>query len=248
MPAATRHSLPDDCVVYAIGDIHGRLDLLNRLLANIREDRAARPEYSRCYIVFLGDYVDRGFQSREVLEHLNRLKTEPHEDGVTDYVFLAGNHEDLMLGFLEDPLEHQLWLAVGGVQTLASYGVPAPESNNIDSLVQASDALVKALPRPHREFLSGLRTWWRAGSYLFVHAGVRPGVPLEKQRRRDLLCIRQEFTNSDADFGFKVVHGHTGVPDVTVRANRIAVDTGAFATGKLSAIALFGSDHAVLSS
>jgi len=236
------YRVPEGSLIYAIGDIHGRLDLLEKLLEKIAADRSWRTEAEKTYIVFLGDYVDRGFQSREVVDFLKNLEDTPE----LSHIFLAGNHEDLMLGFLDDPLENQLWLRVGGLQTLVSYGIQPPANTLVDTLVETSNALGAALPASHRTFLSSLKTWWRAGGYLFVHAGIRPGIPLEEQRRRDLLGVRQEFTESPADFGFRVVHGHTGVPEVSFYPNRIAVDTGAFATGTLSAVVLWNDAHATL--
>jgi len=226
------YGLPDGELVYAIGDIHGRADLLAKLCGSIRQDMARR-EYERATLVFLGDYVDRGFHSCEVIEALISLEIPG-----ADIVFLAGNHEDMMLRFLDDPADGQLWLGVGGLATLASYGVFVEEESDFDALLEASNGLGSALPKAHRGFLAGLKEEWRLGDLLFVHAGLRPGVPFAAQRRRDKLGIRREFTDSGFDFGVRIVHGHTGVRRPVIEPGRIAVDTGAFATGILTAAVL----------
>jgi len=230
--AAPVYGIPDGDLVYAVGDIHGRADLLAKLCGLIRRDMAGR-EYERATLVFLGDYVDRGFHSREVIEALISLDIP----GV-ELVYLAGNHEDMMLRFLDDPADGQMWLGVGGLATLASYGVFVEEESDFDALLEASNELASALPATHKDFLVGLKEEWRLGDLLFVHAGLRPGVPFAAQRRRDKLGIRREFTDSNFDFGVRIVHGHTGVRRPVVEQGRIAVDTGAFATGVLTAAVL----------
>lgn len=226
------YGLPAGELVYAVGDIHGRVDLLTKLCAKIANDMKTR-SYDRASIVFLGDYIDRGFHSREVIDGLISLKMTD-----VNVVCLAGNHEDMMLKFLEDPAEAQLWLGVGGLATLASYGIRLPEESDFDALLDASRAFSEALPLDHRDFLAGLKEEWRLGDLLFVHAGLRPGIPFEAQRRQDKLGIRREFTDSEHDFGVRIVHGHTGVREPVVEAGRIAVDTGAFATGVLTSAVL----------
>jgi len=237
----SRSRLPDGWLVYAIGDIHGRFDLLTLLLEMIEVDRAAHEGIEKAYIVFLGDYVDRGRQSAEIIDFLSSYNPETMQP-----VFLRGNHEDLMLQFLDDPFEADLWLRVGGVATLASYGVQIDAEAASEDPFAASNALGRALPESHRAFLEGLTLHWQAGDYLFVHAGIRPGVPLAEQKRRDLLGIRQGFTSSSLDHGFRVVHGHTGVREPEFMPNRIAIDTGAFATGVLTAAIFFGAETDVL--
>ena len=242
--AAPVYSLPKGELVYAVGDIHGRMDLLLKLLGLIEKDIAGR-SFSRASIVFLGDYIDRGFHSKEVIDRLIDMKASARNPG-TNVVCLAGNHEDMMLGFLDDPAEGQRWMGVGGLATLASYGVYMEEESDFDALLEASRALEAVLPQTHLDFLKGLGDHWRLGDVLFVHAGLRPGVAFEAQTRRDKLSIRREFTGSDHDFGVKIVHGHTGVRSAIVTAQRVAVDTGAFATGILTAAVLEGTEVSLL--
>lgn len=232
---ATTAAAPDGWLIYAVGDVHGRIDLLEAMQAMIVADAADRPA-DRRVIVYLGDYVDRGHNSKAVIERL--LAGPP--DGF-EQVALMGNHEAWLLHFLEDPQASAGWLRNGGAATLASYGVPVSHGafGNV-RLLKAQAAFAAALPDAHRAFIADLALQWRAGDYAFVHAGVRPGVALDDQDSQDLLWIRDEFLWSDADFGAIVVHGHTihDVPDV--QANRIGVDTGAFVTGRLTCLCLEG--------
>lgn len=238
------YGLPPGDLVYAVGDIHGRVDLLNKLLSLIKADIASRT-FERASIVFLGDYIDRGFHSREVIDRLIDLKASARSP-VTNVVCLAGNHEDMMLKFLEDPAEGRHWLGVGGLATLASYGVMLEEESDLDALLEASHALEATISKGHLSFLRGLDEHCRLGDVLFIHAGLRPGVAFDAQTRRDKLGIRGEFTRSDFDFGVKIVHGHTGVRSALVGPQRVAIDTGAFATGVLSAAVLEGAVVSVL--
>lgn len=239
---AREFRVPDGARVYAIGDVHGRADLLQRLLRIIVEDMEARPGADSVKLVFLGDYVDRGYHSKEVIETLLKLDIA----GV-GMVFLAGNHEDMMLQFFDDPAVSDLWLKTGGVATLASYGVMLPDNPDIDALTEASNALAEKMPVEHRKFLESLEEHYVFGDYLFVHAGLRPHIPLTAQRRSDKLGIRREFTDSDFAFEHMVVHGHTGVQNPLHLSNRIAVDTGAFATGHLTAAVIEAGDVTFLS-
>lgn len=242
-PSATQarsFGLPEGDLVYAVGDIHGRADLLSKMIDLIMHDMQGR-SYARARIVFLGDYVDRGFHSKEVIESLVNLQVAGAQ-----IVCLAGNHEDMMLQFLEDPTEGQLWLGVGGLATLASYGVLVEDDMGHEALVEASLALRSALPAAHLEFLRGLGEHLRLGDVLFVHAGLRPGIPLTAQRRSDKLGIRRDFTESKYDFEVRVVHGHTGVREPYSSSKRVAVDTGAFATGILTAAICTGAEVSFL--
>lgn len=232
-PELPVYTLPAGQTVYAVGDVHGRADLLLKLMAKIEADISALPEGQNVSLIFLGDYIDRGFHSREVIEALLTLALP----GVEVFC-LAGNHEDMLLNFLDDPANGGLWLGVGGLAALASYGVYVAEDSDVDALVQASNELKQKMPASHLEFLQNLKEDHRIGDYYFVHAGLRPDVPFVAQRREDKLGIRREFTKSDFDFGCKIVHGHTGVRKPEIRPNRIAVDTGAFATGVLTTAVL----------
>lgn len=225
--------IPAGIRAYAIGDIHGRADLLDQLMGQIAADRdACNPEHA--VLIFLGDYVDRGLNSREVLDYLiGRVPSgfEAH--------FLLGNHEASVLSFLKDPVGGQAWLDYGGVETLLSYGVRVehgPKSE--DGLGQLCKSFAARLPERHKAFLEGLEPYFELGDFLFVHAGVRPGVPLDKQRPYDLMWIREEFLESTADHGHIVVHGHTPQNEPDLQPNRIGIDTGAYLTGRLTALIL----------
>lgn len=236
---ASDYTAPFDTVVYAVGDIHGRIDLLEDLEARIVRDAAGRSE-TRRVIVYLGDYVDRGYQSREVLDHL----LAPGPEGF-ERVFLRGNHEDFLVGFLEDSAGARSWLANGGVETLMSYGVEVSTSEADAPRLQAD--LKRALPDSHRAFLESLPSLHREGDYVFVHAGIRPGVDLEDQTPDDLHWIRGDFLDDTRDHGAVIVHGHTVVDDPVSRPNRIGIDTGAYATSCLTAVVLSGHDRDFLS-
>ncbi len=232
---------PEGRRIYAIGDIHGRADLLARLHETILADaHAAGP--AQCVVVYVGDYVDRGLHVREVIDLLLDSALPGFES-----VHIKGNHEDMMLLFLDDAAAGPLWLANGGDATLASYGVggwrPPLDEEALDTL-QAR--LREALPPRHEAFLRGLRTNHVEGDYLFVHAGLRPGVPLDRQTEHDLLWIREEFLGSRADHGKIVVHGHSINYQPEEFVNRIGIDTGAFATGHLTCLVLDGTQRWIL--
>jgi len=217
--------------IYAIGDIHGRLDLLERAIAAIRRD--VEEHGPAALTVTVGDYVDRGLQSRGVLD---RLIENPFP---TPYVAIKGNHESMLEAFLADPATGPYWRQQGGLQTLQSYGIRI-RGFMVANFAEARDQLRAALPGPHVDFLHSLKTSLSRGKYFFCHAGVRPGVPLERQSEDDLLWIRDAFLASDTNFGKIVVHGHTPVAEPEVLPNRIGIDTGAFATGRLTCVALSG--------
>ena len=226
---------PDSTRIYVVGDIHGRSDLLTRIHEAIRIDVRDRPTSLKRTVVYLGDYVDRGPGSFNVLETLIRTPLEGMKS-----VYLKGNHEDMMLRFIRgDNAPH--WLHNGGDATLASYGITAswmtPDASNMEALRRR---LQDAMPAAHGAFLESLRLFYVAGDYLFVHAGIRPGVPLDAQRPADLLWIRDPFLMSKNEFGKCVVHGHTICPVPEVRLNRIGIDTGAFYSGRLTCLVLEG--------
>jgi len=241
--AAARPRVPSGQRVYAVGDVHGRLDLLDRMLAMIAEDAATGRPGTASTVVMLGDYVDRGPDGAGVLD---RLRAGPPPG--LGLVCLRGNHDDTLLRFLDDATAGEAWLGFGGGATLASYGVRPPPSGEVglDRLVAAQRALRSAMPPRHADFLSHLPYRLALGGYLFVHAGVRPGVPAERQTPADMMWIRDEFLRSGADHGRVVVHGHTVVRVPEVRRNRIGIDTGAYATGRLTALVLEGEDRRFL--
>jgi serine/threonine protein phosphatase 1 len=226
--------------VYAIGDIHGRRDLLEQLLDAIAADRTNWP--GKTQLIFLGDYVDRGSQSREVIDTLLAL---PRSFTPT---FLRGNHDQCALDFLRQPSCLREWLDLGGAETLRSYGIRPPRQFDSEALVSLRNAFAAALPPEHLSFLTGLLPSVILGDYLFVHAGIRPGVSLDRQSPRDMLWIRDEFLRSAADYGKIIVHGHSPHPSPVKRHNRIGIDTGAYLTGKLTALILEGEKHRFLSS
>jgi serine/threonine protein phosphatase 1 len=190
--------------------------------------------------VTLGDYIDRGPQSAGVIE---RLSGNPFP---TPYVALKGNHEAIMLGFLATPLDGELWAGNGAVETLRSYDSAAGQAMAVGDYVTAQQLLNDALPQTDHDFLLSLKTSHSFGRYFFCHAGVRPGVPLERQSDDDLIWMREPFLSSTADFGKIVVHGHTPQPAPDVRDNRINIDTGAWYSNRLTCIALDGDGHRFL--
>jgi serine/threonine protein phosphatase 1 len=232
---------PSGTRLYAVGDIHGRDDLLVCLQRMIFND-AAQHQAERNIVIYLGDYVDRGEGSRAVIDLLLKEPIPGFES-----VHLKGNHEDIMLRFLDDVTVAPSWLNFGGMETLASYGVvpPTPHAHPGEHLA-AQRALNERLPADHRKFLGGLRSWHEEGDYLFVHAGLRPGIAPEEQRDEDLFWIREDFLLSDASFGRIVVHGHTIAPQPVVRRNRIGIDTGAYASGRLTALVADGTEWSFL--
>ena len=217
---------------YAIGDIHGRLDLLNQLLDQVEADIASRPP-ARNFIVFLGDLIDRGPESAGVIE---RLRDYRPKDVRT--IFLSGNHEEILLRILDgDTAILPSWLKFGGAECAESYGMNVDALRQLDA--EAAIGIIRGkIPRAHRDFLESFGDTFRFGDYLFVHAGIRPGVTLEQQDRHDLRWIRDPFLTDAKEHGFVVVHGHTIVKKVEERPNRIAIDTGAYHSGVLTALAI----------
>ena len=227
--------LEADARVDAIGDVHGRADLLERLLDKIEADISGVE--GKAHLVFLGDYIDRGLQSRQVIEILLSNRLEPFETH-----FLKGNHEDALLSFLSDPGFGPKWAAYGGRETLVSYGVRPPRSLSLNSeWEKAHDAFLKAIPNVHQKFLMTLPTSVRIGGYGFAHAGLRPGKTFADQSDEDLMWIRDEFLGGKSTFDVMVVHGHTPVDQPHSDHRRINVDTGAYFTGRLTAAKLTGT-------
>ncbi len=238
-PAA---ATPADTRVYAIGDIHGQLDQLRSLERAIQAD-AETAAATRRVLVYLGDYVDRGQDSAGVVAQLAAGPPPGFEA-----VYLKGNHEALLLDFLADPDSGVTWLMNGGDTTLASYGIDIDEEppGGEARLSFLARRFAEALPPAHRRFLEALAVRHAEGDYLFVHAGVRPGVDLESQDPEDLIWIRYPFLQSGADFGKVVVHGHTPGPEPVERDNRIGIDTGAVYGGRLTALVLDGTERRFL--
>lgn len=221
--------------IYAIGDIHGCIDQLQAMQDNIAQDLRTRP-HAHPVIVYIGDFADRGVDSKGVIQNLMSEEVAAHET-----YFLRGNHDQIFLNYLDDPDSRYItqfhWLdkIMGGRETLASYGVTFSEGHDT---AKTHAAFVAAVPDAHVEFLNRLILKVKIGSYVFVHAGIRPGVPLDEQVVDDLVWIRKPFLTSTLDHGFTVVHGHTVVSTVENHGNRIGIDTGAVFKGTLSCLVL----------
>lgn len=225
---------------YVIGDVHGRLDLLEELLCDIDAELEDQPP-ARTLLVFVGDLIDRGPSSAQVLERLRTYSSQGVEP-----LFILGNHEEVLLRILTG--DAQLigkWLSFGGAECLQSYGVDPAEMDQLPD-EQALAVVRGAIPEDHIQFMEGFVDSCRFGDYLFVHAGIRPGIPLEQQLQEDLRWIREPFLRESGDHGFVVVHGHTISDGVEVRSNRIGIDTGAYRSGILTALAIEGDDRWIL--
>jgi serine/threonine protein phosphatase 1 len=227
----TKPRIPNGMRVYAIGDVHGRVDLLNAAFERIDATLTAHP-IKQSVQVFLGDYIDRGPNSREVIDALIARKKQ-HA-----VVCLKGNHESYAVQFLSDPSVLTEWRQFGGDSTLLSYEVKPSTRSDPQPPEVVAEAFSKALPSSHRRFLEGLGLSFTCGDFFFTHAGVRPGIPLGQQREHDLLWIREDFLLHEEDFGKIIVHGHTPAKEPDVRPNRINIDTGAYATGRLTCLVL----------
>ena len=227
-------------LVYAVGDVHGHTDALRPLIRLLREDAARSAPVERPLLVFLGDYVDRGPDSRGAIDMILAVEAE----GPFEVVCLKGNHEDALLRVLSDAHFGPNWIENWGEATLRSYGVAVPAwGRAADETPRVQAELYDALPPGHRRFLARCVISLTVGDYLFVHAGVRPGVPLDAQEERDLMWIRYAFLESDEDFGKVVVHGHTPSQTPELKPNRIGIDTGVYMTGVLTAVRLEGTDQ-----
>lgn len=237
-------SISPGLAVYAVGDIHGRLDLLEDLLRRIREDAGRNAGDTERVLIFLGDYIDRGPASRGVVDRL----LEGPLDGFTT-VRLMGNHEEALLSFLDSVSDGLDWLTFGGLETLLSYGVPLRTLPNTGQQVaELRQALAEAVPKAHLDFFRRCTYRHSIGDYVFVHAGVRPGVALEKQTSSDLMWIRDDFLRVRVPLpGRVVVHGHTIVDLPQDRTHRINLDTGAFVSGRLTCLALRGDERRFIS-
>jgi serine/threonine protein phosphatase 1 len=224
---------PAQCV-YAVGDIHGRVDLLDRLIRKIVAEHQTLDDGRTMVLVFLGDYIDRGDQTRETLDYLIRLV----DAGDGNIHLLMGNHEAALLEFVDEATDGSSWLTFGGLQTVASYGVPVPGADPSGPELQRLRHSLVAAMGAHVDFLRGLQPYWRSGDYFFSHAGVDPDKPLEVQTRDTLLFGNAEFIGGRAHRRALVVHGHYDAVDPVVESGRICVDTGAYYSGKLTAVRL----------
>ena len=215
--------------MYVIGDIHGRLDLLDQIVRKIDSDMKQAPT-AEALTITLGDYIDRGPNSRGVLD---RLVQDPFP---TPYVPLKGNHEELLERFLDDPSLGSRWRQLGGLETLHSYGVPVSLMMLGKGYHEAAGLLRAAVPQAHLEFLGSLKISANSRSLFLCHAGIRPGIPLDGQSAEDLLWIRDEFLTSRINFGKRIIHGHSPTERPEILPNRINIDTGAYMTGRLTCL------------
>lgn len=232
----TYPTLPEGTRIYATGDIHGRYDLLVVMGKAIESDLKRRPVADPVSI-FLGDYIDRGPDSQKVIEFfLNHHQRTPRQ------ICLKGNHEAYLLDFLENPAVLYHWEDLGGLETLSSYGLSEHDLFSPDGAASVQTLFKDTLPKSHANFFKSLQLLHQCGDYLFVHAGIRPEVPLDEQSEEELMWIRGPFLNYEEDFGVFVVHGHTPVEHIDRRTNRLDVDTAAYASGRLTCAVLEGND------
>ena len=237
-PALPAACLPPDTRIYAIGDIHGRNDCLEKLLVQIATHLAKHPIAS-ANIVFLGDYVDRGAHSKQVINSILTLQTAD-----IPVTCLMGNHEWALLRFVDGTMSYDDWYPWGGDSTLESYGIaPPPPENDTEISETLRQAFIASLPAPHLTFLRNLMLHYQCGDYLFVHAGLRPHVALEAQKIDDILTIRGDFLRHPVTLPQTIIHGHTIFASPHIRPRSIGIDTGAYASGRLTAIMLEGSDY-----
>ena len=237
MTEPARPKIPRGYRAYAVGDVHGRLDLLDELLAKIEADVEARPR-RKALLIFLGDLIDRGPDSKGVIE---RLRSYRHP--LLKPYFLAGNHEEILLRLLDGERGVLAsWLKYGGAECLRSYGLD-PDILQLTNERSALRSVKEAIPPEHARFIAEFSDTLTLGDYLFVHAGIRPGVDLSLQTQNDLRWIRSPFLEHEGHHGATVVHGHSISPLVEERTNRIGIDTGAYSTGVLTAVALEGESR-----
>lgn len=234
--------VPPGVCIYAVGDVHGRADLLHAVREQILEDSLQLTPGTQKIVVYMGDFVDRGLESRDVIDLLVAGPLPEFRS-----VHLLGNHDAWLLSFLVDAKVGTTWLRYGGDVTLHSYGVRlGTPRDDVPYLEELQAALRSRLPREHVHFLQNLELSFESGDYLFVHAGIRPGVPLDRQTADDLLWIREPFLSSRQSFGRVIVHGHTVESMPVIRHNRIGIDTGACWTGRLTCLVLEEGTHRFL--
>ncbi len=236
--------VPEGMRIFVIGDIHGRLDLLLNIHGQINDLLAKNRDFDENVVVYLGDYIDRGGESKGVVD---LLLNEPIKGCKS--VHLKGNHESEMEDFMVNPKPNHLWTQCGGMETTLSYGVRVKaQVSAVDRIMEMREMLVGAIPDSHRTFFSNLRYTYGVGDYFMVHAGIRPGVPLALQKPEDMCWIRDQFLNHTEPFEKMIIHGHTVVPQPITLPNRIGIDTGAYYTGRLTALVLEGKERRFLSS
>jgi serine/threonine protein phosphatase 1 len=238
----TPPTLPEGMRVYAVGDIHGQYVCLQQLLALLRADYIANPIHY-VQLVFLGDYVDRGNASAYVVQSL--MDMAQHDPHIT---CLMGNHEWALLRFLDGELSYDEWYRWGGDTTIDSYGMIPEHPDGDPALSEAMRlAFREVFPPDHEAFLRTLPLTYTHGDYLFVHAGLRPNVALEEQTTEDMLLIRRDFLKNPVTDSHTIIHGHTIFDTPFIREGSIGIDTGAYASGVLTAIALEGSAYRFIS-
>jgi len=226
--------VPENSRVYTIGDIHGKVDTLQKIHALIIDDAASVPSHIKLFVIYLGDYIDRGMHSREVIDLLIDSPLPGFES-----VYLRGNHDQEMLNFLNSPDVNAPWLDMGGSETAYSYGVRVPkDALATKRLYHIRDDLSSKLPASHLHFLKELKSSYTLGDYFFAHAGINPENGLTSQSTRDLVWGNKKFLKSNDDFGKVVVHGHTVSDEPVIRDNRISIDTGAFLSNVLTCLVL----------
>ena len=242
-PPSSPPKIPDNTLVYAVGDIHGRVDLLRQMHGLILQDAAPLPEDVRRIVIYLGDYIDRGEASKDVIDLLLEKPLPGFES-----VHLKGNHETGMADFLEIPKPEHPWITYGGLSTTVSYGVRVTtQPSTMTHVKTLRDKLSEAIPPEHKMFFTGLRLRRQIGDYFFVHAGIRPGIALNEQNPADFLWIREPFLSHKQRHEKFIVHGHTITEAPALCANRIGIDTGAYYTGKLTCLVLAGENQRFLS-
>ena len=231
--------IPVGLYAYVVGDVHGRADCLENIFNRIDDDSKNIVESSK-YEIYLGDYVDRGQDSKKVLDLLVQRQQQRQT------IMLRGNHEYMFCEAFENPDNLADWACMGGIETIASYGVDIQWPLAKDQNLYIHREWVKKVPVSHRVFLKNLRNSFELGSYFFCHAGVRDGIKLRNQSVDDLLWIREEFLSSNVWHGKLVVHGHTPVEQPEFKTNRINIDTGAYITNNLTCIKLYGHEKEIL--
>ena len=240
LPWRQPRRIPAGLRIYAVGDVHGNINALRSVFSRIDNDLASADPNTRAVQIFLGDLVDRGPASREVLDQLIN-RSFAHE-----MLMLKGNHEAMLLEFLDNPSLLSHWRQYGGLQTLISYGLKPSINPTPDEQRALARELASRISRLQRNLLTTMPTSYTCGDFFFVHAGVRPGVPLKAQKEEDLLWIREDFLLHERDFEKIIVHGHTPVAEPQVHSNRINLDTGAYATGQLTCLVIDGQTLAFI--